>query len=88
MLRMTRSIRNETVWVAFEGRLAGAWVDEARETCRRELAGGRTLALDLSLVSFVDGRGLQLLRELSADGVSMPLRSNFVTELLRPENSP
>lgn len=88
MLRITRSMRDATVWLELEGRLAGAWVDEARETCRRESTGGRPLALDLSKVSFVDGRGLKLLRELAADGVTMPLRSNFVVELMRLENSP
>lgn len=85
MLRITRSTRNGTVWLKLEGKLSGPWVAECRSACNREAAQGAPPVLDLAGITFVDREGLHLLRGLAALGVSMPVRSSFVAELLRWE---
>ncbi|MCC6359886.1 MAG: hypothetical protein IT450_14170 [Phycisphaerales bacterium] len=85
MLRITRSIKAGTVWLILEGKLAADWVEECRSACALEKARGHTPALDLSEVTFVDREGVQLLFQLAREGLSFPLTSNFVNELLRRE---
>lgn len=85
MLRISRSIKDGTVWLILEGKLAADWVEEFRSACAAEKARGNTPALDLSEVTFVDRDGVQLLLQLTREGLSLPLRSNFVAELLRRE---
>src|SRR5262245_369421 len=87
VLRITRSTKDETAWLKLEGKLAGPWVDECRASYHEAVTSGERPILDLSEVTFVDHRGLELLRQLVADGVRIPLRSNFVAELLRLEQS-
>lgn len=87
MLRITRSTKDGTEWLKLEGKLVGPWVDECRTACARETGHGRRPALDLSEITFVDADGVQLLRELVEQGVDIPVRSNFVAELLRLERS-
>jgi anti-anti-sigma regulatory factor len=85
VLRITRSIRDGTVWLKLEGKLAADWVEECRSACAAEAAQGRSPMLDLSDVTFVDRNGMQLLAQLTQAGLSIPLRSSFVAELLRLE---
>lgn len=85
MLRISRSIRDGTVWLKLEGKLAADWVEECRSACAAETAEGRSPLLDLSEVSYIDRDGVQLLSHLSREGLRMPLRSNFVAELMRQE---
>jgi hypothetical protein len=65
-----------------EGQIIGPWVEELRRTCDQQLAAG-ALSLDLSHVSFVERRGVELLQSLGARGVPLLRCSPFVTELLR-----
>lgn len=65
-----------------EGQLIGPWVDELRRTCDR-LLDGRAVTLDLSGVSFVERRGVELLRALGARGVPLLHCSPFVAEQLK-----
>ncbi|MCG3127258.1 MAG: hypothetical protein CHACPFDD_02116 [Phycisphaerae bacterium] len=87
MLRITSSTKDGTAWLKLEGKLVGPWVDECRMACARETGRDRRLALDLSEITFVDADGVRLLRELVEQGVDIPVRSNFVAELLRLERS-
>lgn len=64
-----------------EGRVIGPWVDELRRAC--EPLGGRALTLDLAGVSFVDRRGVELLRTLGAGDVAIIRCSPFVAEQLK-----
>jgi hypothetical protein len=43
--------------------------------------------LDLAAVSYADFAGVQLLRDLEAEGVELSKSSGFVAELLREEDS-
>jgi len=85
MLRITRLLKDGTVWLRLEGKLAAEWVTECRDACAGDLTHGRRPSLDLSAVTFVDRDGVQLLRQLAQEGVAIPLRSNFVAELLNLE---
>lgn len=87
MLRITRSIKDGTVWLKLEGKLAADWVEECRLAYAADATSGRRPVLDLSEVTFVDRDGLKLLRQFETEGVLIPLRSNFVAELLRTEHS-
>jgi STAS domain len=65
-----------------EGQIIGPWVDELRRTCDR-LLGASPIVLDLSHVSFVERRGVELLRALGTRGVSLLHCSPFVAEQLK-----
>lgn len=62
------------------GRLVAGWVDELA----RVIDGGdrRSLCLDLRDVTYVDRRGVALLRRLAADGVVIANASLFVSTLV------
>ena len=65
-----------------EGQIIGPWVDELQRACERLLAAS-PVTLDLSDVSFVERRGVTLLRSLGARGVPLLHCSPFVTEQLK-----
>jgi hypothetical protein len=66
-----------------EGQIIGPWIDELERTCGA--LAGRALTLDLTSVSFVERRGVQLLRSLDARGVPLLHCSPFVAEQLRAQ---
>src|SRR5262249_22119178 len=55
----------------------------ARDACA--IRGRRRLRLDLAAVTYADAAGLQLLRDLMAEGVGIAACSSFVGELLHLE---
>lgn len=61
-----------------EGRIAGPWIVELEHHCARLLDGGRALTLDLSGVSYVEARGVALLRALARRRVALTGTSAFV----------
>ena len=65
-----------------EGQIIGPWIEELRRTCAALLDHG-AVSLDLSQVSFVERRGVELLRSLGTRGVSLLRCSPFVTEQLK-----
>lgn len=65
-----------------EGQLIGPWVDELRRACEALLVRG-AVTLDLAGVSFVEQRGVQLLRTLARGGIPLRHCSPFVTEQLK-----
>ena len=66
-----------------EGRVIGPWVDEVSLVCGPLLRQRLTVTLDLSAVSFVDGDGLALFRELRARRVVLTNCSPLVAEQLK-----
>ena len=84
MLKITgETEENGNGRLRLEGHLVGAWVAEASRCCEERLAGGRSLTLDVAEVSFADGRGVELLKELLDRGVTVANRSPFLDELIR-----
>jgi ABC-type transporter Mla MlaB component len=71
------------VVLRLSGRVVGRWVLELRRACDSLLLPGQRLTLDLSDVSFIDGEGVALLRDLTARRVALANCSLFASEQLR-----
>ena len=88
MLKIVATERTSgTTTLRLEGQIMGPWVDEAKIASDAALNAG-TLSLDLADVSFVDRRGVELLRALDGRGVALINPTSFVRELLRAEAQP
>lgn len=85
MLRITRTTAGNEIVLKLEGKLLAPWKDEIRQACADLPATNLPRRLDLSDVSFADSGGLELLRELLADGFTLSGCSSFVAELLQVE---
>ena len=85
MLRVTVvESSSETVRLRVEGRVASSWVGELRKSCEvQALSDGIRLTLDLADVSFVDAAGIELLKELRLQCVTLLNPSPFVAEQLK-----
>jgi hypothetical protein len=81
MLRITQSTGSGVDVVKLEGKLLQPWVGEVRSLFVPNPAGSRR-ALDLSGLTFVDGPGTDLLRDLLREGVPVARCSAFVAALL------
>lgn len=68
-----------------EGRLADSWVDELARLADGAMHDGAALTLDLNGLSFVDDRGLALLRDAGARGARLTGASAFVAALMDGE---
>ena len=90
MLRITRTTADDHLdpqRLRLEGQIAGPWVEELRRVSAEMLGNnghrGSRLVLDLAGVSFLDGLGVALLRELGSRCVSFTNGSAFITEQLK-----
>jgi ABC-type transporter Mla MlaB component len=87
MLRITHAHGHESVsTLRLEGKLLGPWVAEFARSCDELLCPPNVLRLDLSAVTFVDGPGVALLRDLLGCGVTLTACSGLVAELLHLES--
>ena len=73
----------EASTLRLEGRVIGPWVDELSRLCASLLKERASVTLDLSGVSFVDGDGLDLFRELRTHRVVLQNCSPLVNEQLK-----
>ena len=66
MLKITIEQGRNSVTMKFEGKVTGPWFEEANRSWRsiEPSLGSKELSLDLRGVSFVDGEGRELLREI------------------------
>jgi ABC-type transporter Mla MlaB component len=86
MLRITHAPGCDSVsTLRLEGKLLGPWVAELARSCNAVSCSPDCLRLDLSAVTFVDGPGVALLRDLLGRGVTLGACSGLVAELLRLE---
>ncbi len=83
MLRIDVIERDDQAVLMLEGRVAGAWVDEVRRSCRNALGRAAAVTLDLRAVSFVDADGVVLLRELASRRVALANATPFVAAQLK-----
>ncbi|HET9180293.1 MAG TPA: STAS domain-containing protein [Terriglobia bacterium] len=85
MLRVTVVESSDSgVRLRVEGRLTGHSVTELRESCElHALADGTKLTLDLGDVSFADGEGIQLLKDLRSRDVTILNLLPYLTLQLR-----
>lgn len=70
MLRITVYDNPESLTFQLEGRLAGPWVREAEDCCRKVLGGDRrpAVCVDLTGVTFIDAAGKAFLATLHRQG--------------------
>jgi hypothetical protein len=68
--------------IKLEGELLEPWVAAVRESCTQQGARSKRLVLDLTAVSYVDGPGSELLRDLVVEGVEIGTCSGFIAALL------
>jgi ABC-type transporter Mla MlaB component len=88
MLRITEETLNGKAGrIRLEGQVVGPYVTEVRKSCEKLLNSRRSLALDMSDVSFVDRNGVTLFKELISRGVSIVNGSPFLTEQLKEDES-
>ena len=89
MLRITVvESSNIAVTLRVEGRITGPWVEELRTACRlHTFPDDVRLSLELADISFADGAGITLLRELRSCGVGLIRTTPFVAEQLKDGTS-
>ncbi len=80
MLRVTELQTPQGTTLRVEGRVTGPWVDELRRAVAAVIATHRVLTIDLAEMSFLDLRGVSLLRELESRSVILVNLSPFVAE--------
>jgi ABC-type transporter Mla MlaB component len=86
MLRITHTHGHDSVsTLRLEGKLLGPWVTELAQSCDELPCSQDCLRLDLSAVTFVDGAGVALLRDLLTRGATLAACSGLVAELLHVE---
>ena len=74
---------DQAIRFQLEGKLVGPWVEELRRLSDEALSHQKALSLDLERVSFVDSRGVALLRGLAKRQVSELNCSQFVSQQLK-----
>jgi ABC-type transporter Mla MlaB component len=84
MLRITRITGDDSVdTLKLEGKLQGPWVPEAHDAYALSGAQASRTFLDLSGLTFADGEGAALLRELIRSGAKVMGCSSYIAELLQ-----
>ncbi len=75
---------SDAVVLKLEGSVKGPWVEELRKTwlTSATMAAGGPLRIDLAAVSFVDGKGRDLLLEMRREGANLDGNSSFLRHIL------
>ena len=81
MLFITQPTSMNLVSIGLEGKLLGAWVEEARQIVAAARASDR-VCLNLQGLTFADSRGVELLRTLRREGVPLLGCSALIDGLL------
>jgi hypothetical protein len=81
LLLITQPVPMTLVSIGLEGKLLGAWVDEARQIVAAARACDR-VCLNLQDLAFADSRGIELLRTLRREGVPLMGCSPLIEGLL------
>jgi len=84
VLRISRAAESPSLaTLRVEGRVVAEWVLVLERECRLALQENGHVRLDLSAVTFVDGRGVAALRRLCAKDLEIINCPEFIGELLR-----
>src|SRR5260370_40924078 len=88
MIRITVVTRpDSTTRIIVEGRITKGSSVELAGACFQHLAGGDHVVLDLSSVTFADGDGVTLIRDLIKQGCVLEERSELVRTLVEDRSS-
>lgn len=83
MLKITKvKETGTTVVLKLEGKVTDQWAALLDGECRSFLRNGKTLLLDCAAVNFLDQRGVDVLRNLPLQHVTLTGAPGFVMELL------
>src|SRR5262249_51948052 len=86
VLKISRlSHKGRGLTIKLEGELLEPWVDSVRDACGAGARGPGPLRRDWAAVTYVDAAGVQLLRDLVAEGAEIAACSSFVGTLLHRE---
>ena len=86
MLRISLAQDQDSIWtLTLEGKLLGPWVTELARSCNERPCPPNRLRLDLSAVTFVDGPGVALLRDLLGHGATRVGCAGLVAALWQGE---
>jgi ABC-type transporter Mla MlaB component len=84
VLRISRAAESPSLaTLRVEGRVVAEWVPVLERECWLALQENVGVRLDLSAVTFVDGRGVAALRHLGATNLEIINCPEFIGELLR-----
>ncbi len=65
-----------------EGRIAEDWVALLEQECLRSLREKKTVVLDLSAVTFIERRGVEMLKRIATERLRMTNCSPLIEDLL------
>ena len=83
VLRITKVAEDSsTVTMKLEGKLASDWVPLLEGECLTCLKEDRKVLLDFSEVTFVDGRGAEMVNKLAGEGIKVVDCCALIKELL------
>ena len=73
MLRVTRRDELNAIDFKLEGKLTGSWVEVMEQAWSQALqeSGGKPIRVDLTAVTYVDARGLELLGQIYRGGATL-----------------
>jgi ABC-type transporter Mla MlaB component len=69
--------------IKLEGEIIEPWVGTLRDACSKRSLRSKLVRLDLAGVRYADASGVQLLRDLTREGIEITACSGFIDELLR-----
>lgn len=84
MLKITKIQESGSdVLIKLEGKIAEQWAALLDGECRTYLRQKKAVHLDCMNVNFIDGRGIEVLKSLPENQVSLISAPEFITELLQ-----
>jgi hypothetical protein len=86
LLLITEPVPVTLVSIGLEGKLLGAWVEEARQIVASARASNR-VCLNLQGLTFADSRGIELLRTLRQEGIPLLGCSPLIEGLLAADEA-
>ena len=89
MLKITKTEeKGTTVVLKLEGKVTEQWAALLDGECRAFLRNRKTVLLDCAGVNFWDARGVDVLKSLPPNKVTIVRAPGFLTELLRTGGQP
>src|SRR6266852_5588554 len=86
VLRITKSVETESaVTLNVEGQIASDWVSILQEETLGVLKEGRRVVLDLSEVTYIDFKGVRMVKSLAADKVEIINCPRLIRDLLNKD---
>ena len=83
MLRITKISENgSTVTLKLEGKVHADWVSLLEQECRALISQKKTVLLDFSDVTFMDDRGVDMIRRLPARSIKIINGDAFIEDLI------